>query len=64
MHNGVYESLEEVLNFYNVGGGQGMDLEVSYQTLPPDSLGLTERESKAIIAFMKSLTDKEFENIN
>ena len=61
MHNGVYETLEEVVEFYNVGGGQGMGLDVPYQTLPPDSLNLTETESKAIIAFMKTLTDKEFE---
>ena len=61
MHNGVYKTLEEVVNFYNVGGGQGMGLSVPYQTLPPDSLHLTNKESKALIAFMKTLTDKEFE---
>jgi len=61
MHNGVYETLEEVVEFYNVGGGQGMGLDVPYQTLPPDSLHLTTTESKAIIAFMKTLTDKRFE---
>lgn len=61
MHNGVYKTLEEVVEFYNVGGGQGMGLDVPYQTLPPDSLHLTTTESKAIIAFMKTLTDKRFE---
>ena len=61
MHNGVYENLEEVVEFYKVGGGQGMGLDVPYQTLPPDSLHLTTTESKAIIAFMKTLTDKRFE---
>lgn len=61
MHNGVYNTLEEVVNFYNVGGGQGMGLHVPYQTLPPDSLHLTEKESSAIIAFMKTLNDKQFE---
>jgi cytochrome c peroxidase len=61
MHNGVYKTLEEVVEFYNVGGGQGMGLDVPYQTLPPDSLNLTTTESKAIIAFMKTLTDKRFE---
>ncbi|TMM57489.1 methylamine utilization protein [Maribacter algarum] len=60
MHNGVYETLDEVITFYNVGGGQGMGLDVPYQTLPSDSLHLSERESKALIAFMKTLTDKEF----
>jgi cytochrome c peroxidase len=60
MHNGVYKTLEEVVNFYNVGGGQGMGLNVPYQTLPPDSLHLTDKESKALIAFMKTLNDEQF----
>ncbi len=60
MHNGVYKTLEEVITFYNVGGGQGMGLDVPYQTLPPDSLNLSDREQKALVAFMKTLTDKEF----
>ncbi|WP_170861952.1 cytochrome-c peroxidase [Maribacter aquivivus] len=64
MHNGVYATLEEVVEFYNVGGGLGMGLDVPYQTLPPDSLNLTAVESKAIIAFMKTLTDQQFEKVN
>ncbi|MBW1296005.1 cytochrome-c peroxidase [Aquimarina litoralis] len=64
MHNGVYNSLEEVIKFYNVGGGQGMGLNVPYQTLPADSLNLTDNESKAIIAFIKTLNDKQFEKEN
>ncbi|WP_185781568.1 cytochrome-c peroxidase [Croceivirga lutea] len=64
MHNGVYSSLEEVVNFYNVGGGAGMGLDVPLQTLPPDSLHLSTTESKALIAFMKTLTDKQFESSN
>ncbi|WP_282075510.1 cytochrome-c peroxidase [Maribacter aquivivus] len=64
MHNGVYATLEEVVEFYNVGGGLGMGLDVPYQTLPSDSLNLTAVESKAIIAFMKTLTDQQFEKVN
>tara|TARA_R110002050_G_scaffold28284_2_gene72934 strand:+ start:2257 stop:2382 length:126 start_codon:yes stop_codon:yes gene_type:complete len=41
-----------------------MGLDVPNQTLPPDSLNLTEKESKSIIAFMKTLTDKQFEIVN
>ncbi|MBO0323331.1 methylamine utilization protein [Muricauda sp. CAU 1633] len=59
MHNGVYKTLEEVITFYNVGGGQGMGLDVPYQTLPPDSLNLEEKEQKALIAFMNTLTDSD-----
>lgn len=61
MHNGVYNSLEEVMEFYNNGGGLGLGLENKYQTLPPDSLNLSQNEIKAIISFMKTLTDSEFE---
>lgn len=57
MHNGVYASLREVLDFYNRGGGAGMGLDVPYQTLPPDPLGLTESELLDLEAFMLSLTD-------
>src|SRR5690606_16726117 len=57
MHNGVYETLEEVMDFYNKGGGEGMGLSVPHQTLSPDPLNLSEYEIDAIIAFMHSLTD-------
>ena len=61
MHNGAYETLEKVVAFYNNGGGAGMGLEVPYQTLPEDSLGLNQKEIGSIIAFMKSLKDKKHE---
>ncbi|GAB5398819.1 MAG: cytochrome c peroxidase [Aureisphaera sp.] len=59
MHNGVYDSLEEVMEFYNVGGGAGLGLGMSHQTLAPDPLKLTQKEIEEIIAFMKSLNDQE-----
>ncbi|MEQ8560349.1 MAG: cytochrome C peroxidase, partial [Cytophagales bacterium] len=57
MHNGVYNTLEEVMDFYNNGGGEGLGYEVPNQTLPFDNLGLSEKEQTDIIAFMNSLTD-------
>lgn len=57
MHNGAYRTLGEVMDFYNAGGGIGIGLDVPYQTLPPDSLGLTQNEIDDIISFMHSLTD-------
>ncbi|WP_165454396.1 cytochrome-c peroxidase [Hyunsoonleella pacifica] len=60
MHNGAFKTLEQVLEFYNLGGGQGMGLDVPYQTLPPDPLELNDNEINSIIAFMKSLTDSEY----
>ena len=57
MHNGVYETLEEVMDFYNKGGGTGLGIEVPNQTLPFDSLGLNQMEIQDIISFMEALTD-------
>ncbi len=57
MHNGVYESLEEVIRFYDIGGGAGLGIDLPNQTLPPDSLKLTQQEKDDLIAFMKALTD-------
>jgi len=57
MHNGVYDTLEEVVDFYNKGGGRGLGLDVPYQTLPFDSLGLNKQEVRDIVRFMETLTD-------
>ncbi|MEC5174704.1 cytochrome-c peroxidase [Chryseobacterium nepalense] len=56
-HNGAFNSLEEVLEFYNEGGGEGLGLKMKNQTLAPDKLNLTQTEIKQIIAFLNSLTD-------
>ena len=60
MHNGVYSTLEEVIEFYNNGGGKGLNIAPEYQTLPFDKLNLSSNELKDIIAFMKALTDTSF----
>lgn len=57
MHNGVFATLEEVVAFYNRGGGRGLGLPIENQTLPEDRLNLTEDEQKAIVAFMHALND-------
>ena len=57
MHNGVYNTLEEVMDFYNKGGGAGLGFDLPHQTLPFDELNLSKQEIKDLIAFMKSLTD-------
>lgn len=53
MHNGVFKTLEEVVDFYNKGGGNGLGFNLENQTLPFDKLDLTDREKKALVAFMK-----------
>lgn len=56
-HNGAFNTLEEVMDFYNEGGGEGLGLKVKNQTLASDKLNLSQTEIKQIIAFLNSLTD-------
>ncbi|MCQ4140194.1 cytochrome-c peroxidase [Chryseobacterium sp. EO14] len=56
-HNGAFNTLEEVMDFYNEGGGEGLGLKMKNQTLAPDKLNLSQTEIKQIIAFLNSLTD-------
>ncbi|MEX6689916.1 cytochrome c peroxidase [Danxiaibacter flavus] len=58
MHNGAYQTLEEVMEFYNNGGAAGLGINLPNQTLFKGKLNLTEMEKEDIIAFMKSLESK------
>lgn len=58
MHNGVFDTIDEVLQFYNEGGGAGLGIEIDNQTLPSDKLDLTPSEMEAIKAFLAALTDE------
>jgi cytochrome c peroxidase len=58
MHNGVFRTLEEVMDFYNDGGGAGTGLAVPNQTLSEDSLHLSPAEIGDVIAFIKSLDSR------
>jgi cytochrome c peroxidase len=63
MHNGVFKTLKEVVNFYNTRDVEGV------KWAPPEypenvnvdelgDLGLTSEEEDAIVLFMKTLSDK------
>lgn len=58
MHNGVFTTLEQVVDFYNKGGGAGMGLKVDNQTLAADKLNLSPEECGELVAFIKSLDSK------
>jgi len=58
MHNGVYKTLDEVVKFYELGGGNGIGMNLEHQTLPFDNLKISEKEKNDIVTFMKTLTDK------
>ncbi|XZF15266.1 cytochrome-c peroxidase [Chitinophagaceae bacterium MMS25-I14] len=57
MHNGIFRTLDEVIDFYDKGGGAGLGQHTRNQTLPEDKLHLTQQEKQALIAFIRSLND-------
>jgi cytochrome c peroxidase len=57
MHNGVFTNLNQVVDFYNNGGGAGKGLTISNQTLSADSLGLSVAEKAKLILFIRSLNE-------
>lgn len=59
MHNGAFRNMEQVIDFYDKGGGNGIGLSISNQTLSAVPLQLTPKEKKALIAFIAALTDKD-----
>lgn len=62
MHNGVFSTLDEVLDFYDAGGGAGPGLQVPNQTLSSDSLHLSKIEKDNLLSFINSLNERiEFE---
>lgn len=57
MHNGVFKTLDEVVEFYNNGGGKGLHIAPANQSLSFDKLNLTKKDRSDIISFLKTLTD-------
>ena len=57
-HNGKYNSLKEVMDFYNKGGAKGMKVKygTTNQTLDSTPLGLSNSEIKSIMKFIDSLS--------
>jgi cytochrome c peroxidase len=64
MHNGVFKTLEQVVDFYEDAGGVKFekDMRPGMKGLPffmilPEKLHLTGKEKADLVAFMKALTD-------
>jgi cytochrome c peroxidase len=58
MHNGVFATLDQVLEFYDLGGGAGHGLAIDNQTLKVDSLKLTRAEKEDLKAFIHTLNER------
>lgn len=62
MHNGVFDTLEEVVDFYNDGGGEDLTLAafgIANKTKRLKPLGLTDDEKVDLVMFLESLTGEE-----
>jgi cytochrome c peroxidase len=57
MHNGALATLEEVVDFYNEGGGRGRGLEVPNQDFKIAKLNLTEQQKRDLVSFLRALND-------
>src|SRR5688572_19451283 len=57
MHNGIFTSLDQVIDLYDAGGGAGKKLTVANQTLAADSLKLSKTEKSNLLAFIHSLNE-------
>lgn len=60
MHNGIFQTLEEVIEHYNQGGAVGKNLELRNQTLPSVKLNLSIDEKDLLIQFMRSLSEEYY----
>ena len=54
MHNGVFGTLEEVIEFYNRGGDENLNKSPLMRPL-----GLSEQEKKDLLAFLLSLSSDQ-----
>lgn len=60
MHDGRFQTLEEVVEHYNNGVQRSATLDPNLAKHPEGGLQLTPEEKRALVAFLKTLTDEEF----
>lgn len=59
MHNGFLNTLEEVVDYYN-DPSEFLKNALNRDSLLSEPLGLTIQEKKALVAFLKALTDEQY----
>ena len=59
MHNGMFKTLEEVVEYYN-NPQEFVTNPINIDDALKTSLGLTEKEKKDLVSFLKTLTDKKY----
>ncbi len=74
MHNGIFQNLKTVVHFYNTRDIGGINPETNATWAVPEvpetvnhmelgDLGLSDAQEDAIVAFLKTFTDKKFESL-
>lgn len=58
MHNGIFETLDEVIDFYSKGGGPAFGVDVPHLDDKIRPFSLTPGERDDLIAFLHALTDE------
>jgi len=61
MHDGRFDTLEEVIKHYDHGVKRATNLDPNLAKHPQDGMGLTDEEQKALVAFLRTLTDESYD---
>jgi cytochrome c peroxidase len=60
MHDGRFQTLEEVVNHYSAGVQRSATLDPNLAKHPSGGVPLTQRDKAALVSFLKTLTDNRF----
>ena len=60
MHNGMFQTLEEVVEYYNNPGAFVLS-PINIDSTLAEPLSLSRQEKADLVAFLKTLTDKRFQ---
>lgn len=60
MHDGRFQTLEQVLNHYATGVQNVAELDPALRTHIKPGIPLTDAEKKQIVAFLRTLTDFDY----
>lgn len=60
MHDGRFETLEAVIEHYSTGVARSPTLDPNLAKHPDGGVPLSSADKKALVAFLKTLTDKQF----
>ena len=58
MHNGRFQTLEEVIDFYQNAAGHGVGMKLPNMDDKIRKFKLTDQEKKDLVAFLHALTDE------